>query len=88
MKKVRRAKRKKSAGKGKIFNSNRETGYYWIKILNANNKTRWIIAKWWQSLNFFDTMGTIREIGSKDKVIEVDENQIKRIRKVKINNKN
>ncbi|MFW6272176.1 MAG: hypothetical protein ACOC2U_00135 [bacterium] len=56
----------------------RKTGYYWICVTNGGKK-RWVIAKWWGgSYQFWDTFGTIREMGSNDKIIKVDENQIKR----------
>jgi hypothetical protein len=56
---------------------NREPGYYWVRVSNGQN-SRWIIAKWYDSLKFFDTMVTIREMGHRDSIVEVDENQLKR----------
>lgn len=56
---------------------NRKTGYYWIKVSNGQND-KWIIGKWWNNIQFWDTMGTIREIGIHDKIVEVDEEMIKR----------
>lgn len=71
--KVRRRKTKKAKlTKGKVY---RKPGYYWIKVGNGQN-SRWIIGRWWQSLQWFDTMSTIREIGWRDKILEVDENRI------------
>jgi len=50
----------------------RKTGYYWVQINNKN----WIICKWWESLQFFDSMSLIPEKGFRDKITKVNENQI------------
>lgn len=54
----------------------RKPGYYWIRVGSENN-SRWVIGKWWQSLQWFDTMSTIKETGWRDKLLEVDERRIK-----------
>jgi hypothetical protein len=54
---------------------NREKGYYWIKVSNGQN-SQWVIGKWWPSLNFFDTIQTLRETGTRDVIIKVDERKI------------
>lgn len=81
--KEKRPLRKKPINQKKIFDKKRKPGYYWVQVENPSGNKRWIIARWWNSLNFFDTMGTIREIGSKDKIVRVDENQIKRKKLIK-----
>lgn len=63
---------------------NRETGYYWVKIKRPNGTEQWIIQKWWKSYKFWDMMVTIPEMGKRDKIIEVDENQIIKEEKVQI----
>jgi hypothetical protein len=71
---MKRYRRKK--GKERKININRKPGYYWIKVRRPNGTENWIIGRWWQSLQFFDTMGTIKDIGSRDRIIEVDENKL------------
>lgn len=78
---VKRRRRKKSKGKEQKVQY-RKPGYYWILISNGGIE-RWIIGRWWQSLQFFDTMGTIADKGFRDKIIKVDEKRIKRIIEIK-----
>jgi len=78
---VKRRRRKKSKGKEQKI-QHRKPGYYWILISNGGIE-RWIIGRWWQSLQFFDTMGTIADKGWRDKIIKVDETRIKRVEKTK-----
>ena len=58
--------------------SNRETGYYWVK----NRTGAWMIAKWWDSLQFWDFMRTIENDTRPPFPVEVDERRI--IRPVEI----
>jgi hypothetical protein len=58
-------------------NVKRASGYYWVRISNGQSN-HWVIGKWYESLQFFDTMANIQEIGRRDKIIEVDENRLKR----------
>lgn len=68
--------KRKRATRGKLVRkTSRKTGYYWIKISNGQN-SRWVIGKWWQSMQWFDTMCTIREKGQRDKIVEIDERRI------------
>lgn len=69
----RRRKRKKIRQKIVV---ERENGYYWLKVKRPNGTEQWIIGRWWNSLQFFDTMSTIMEIGHRDKIIEINENKI------------
>jgi hypothetical protein len=73
-------RRRKERGRKKFVN--RKPGYYWIRVGRERND-RWIIGRWWQSLQFFDTMGTIADKGWRDKILEVDENIIERLDKIK-----
>lgn len=57
----------------------RQTGYYWVKTSTG----QWIIAKWWNNLQWFDTMSTIKEYDQRrGGFLKVDEKQI--IKKEKI----
>lgn len=72
--KMKRVRTKKAID---FTKAHRKPGYYWIRVTNGLND-RWIIAKWYDSLKFFDTMTSIREVGYRDTIIEVDENRLKR----------
>jgi hypothetical protein len=48
----------------------RESGYYWVK----NKDGIWVIARWWQHLEYWDLMKTSAIPTSY--FLEIDENQI------------
>ena len=54
---------------------NRKTGYYWIK----NRTGVWMIAKWWNSLQFWDFMRTLENDTRPPFPIEIDERRIVRV---------
>lgn len=51
---------------------NRKTGYYWVK----NRTGVWMIAKWWNNLQFWDTMTTIENDTRPPFPVEVDEKRL------------
>lgn len=75
--------------KPKVKIQNRETGYYWVKTRSG----LWMIAKWWNSLQFWDTMRTLENDTRPPFPKEVDERrltytpreevQVRRVRKPK-----
>ena len=73
-------RKRKKKGQGRNKHVNRTSGYYWIKLSSG----KWIIGRWWQSLQFFDTMGTIVEKGFRDRIVEVDENRIIHEEEIKV----
>jgi len=42
-----------------------------------------VIGRWWNDLKFFDTMGTIYDLGHRDKIVEIDENRLVKKEKIK-----